>query len=49
MWYNNEENLGIRMNTIPVEDSVYLLFFLLLTITFHERALQRTHGDRSKR
>lgn len=49
VWYNNEENLGIRMNTIPVEDSVYLLFFLLLTITFHERALQRTHGDRSER
>ncbi|HRH37844.1 MAG TPA: lycopene cyclase domain-containing protein [Flavobacteriales bacterium] len=38
VWYNNAENLGIRMNTIPVEDSVYLFFFLLLTITFYERA-----------
>lgn len=45
VWYNNAENLGIRLNTIPVEDSVYLMFFLLLTITFHERALQRAHGD----
>ncbi len=45
VWYNNAENLGVRINTIPIEDSVYLLFFLLLTITFHERALRRTHGD----
>ncbi|MBL0128394.1 MAG: lycopene cyclase domain-containing protein [Flavobacteriales bacterium] len=37
VWYNDAENLGLRMNTIPVEDSVYLLFFLLLTITFYER------------
>ena len=45
MWYNNAENLGIRMNTIPIEDSQYLLFFLLLTITFYERPLKRAHGD----
>ncbi|MBK8614943.1 MAG: lycopene cyclase domain-containing protein [Flavobacteriales bacterium] len=45
VWYDNAENLGIRMNTIPLEDSMYLLFFLLLTITFYERALKREHGD----
>ena len=45
VWYNNAENLGIRMNTIPIEDSQYLLFFLLLTITFYERPLKRAHGD----
>lgn len=45
VWYNDAENLGIRLNTIPLEDSIYLLFFLLLTITFYERALRRTHGD----
>ncbi|MEZ4757223.1 MAG: lycopene cyclase domain-containing protein [Flavobacteriales bacterium] len=45
VWYNNAENLGIRMNTIPIEDSQYLLFFLLLTITFYERPLKRDHGD----
>lgn len=45
VWYNNAENLGIRMNTIPIEDSQYLLFFLLLTITFYERPLKRVHGD----
>ena len=48
VWYNDAENLGIRMNTIPLEDSVYLLFFLLLTITFYERALKREHGDRKR-
>lgn len=41
VWYNDAENLGIRMGTIPVEDSIYLLFFLLLALTFHERALRR--------
>ncbi len=45
VWYNNAENLGLRMGTIPVEDSIYLLFFLLLTITFYERVLRRGHGD----
>ena len=45
VWYDNAENLGIRMNTIPLEDSMYLLFFLLLTITFYERPLRREHGD----
>ena len=47
VWYNDAENLGIRLGTIPVEDSIYLLFFLLLTITFHESALKRAHGDRA--
>ena len=45
VWYNDAENLGLRINTIPIEDSVYLLFFLLLTITFYERPLKRAHGD----
>lgn len=48
VWYDNAENLGIRMNTIPLEDSMYLLFFLLLTITFYERPLRREHGDLPK-
>jgi len=45
VWYSDSENLGIRLNTIPIEDSQYLLFFLLLTITFYERPLKREHGD----
>lgn len=49
VWYNDAENLGIRLNTIPIEDSVYLMFFLLLTISFHEGALDRPHGDHAPR
>ena len=41
VWYNDAENLGLRLNTIPVEDSMYLLFFLLLVTTFYERRLKR--------
>ena len=42
VWYNDAENLGIRLNTIPIEDSVYLFFFLLIVTTFYERALKRS-------
>jgi len=30
VWYNNDENLGIRLFTIPIEDSIYA-FTLILT------------------
>jgi lycopene cyclase domain-containing protein len=34
--YNNEENLALRVFTIPVEDFVYLFTLLLMTVTFYE-------------
>lgn len=41
VWYNDEENLGIRMGTIPVEDSAYafsmILMNLLLFFNFSEK------------
>jgi lycopene cyclase domain-containing protein len=44
VWYDNTENLGIRMGTIPLEDSIYLMLLLLIVTTFYERALDRSHG-----
>jgi len=41
VWYNNEENLGIRIFTIPIEDSVYLLLYLLSITTIYEQILKR--------
>lgn len=32
VWYNDEQNLGIRMGTIPVEDSVYAFSLILLNL-----------------
>ncbi|MBD0832034.1 lycopene cyclase domain-containing protein [Aestuariibaculum sediminum] len=32
VWYDNTENLGIRMFTIPVEDSIYAFSLILLNL-----------------
>jgi len=36
VWYNDAENLGLRIATIPVEDSMYMLLMLLMNTTLYE-------------
>lgn len=36
VWYNDAENLGIRIRTIPVEDSIYAYSMILMNLFFFE-------------
>ena len=41
VWYNNAENLGIRMGTIPVEDSIYAYSMILMNLYYFEYLCSR--------
>jgi lycopene cyclase domain-containing protein len=36
IWYDDQQNLGMRIGTIPVEDILYNLFLFLSVITIYE-------------
>jgi len=37
VWYNNEENLGIRIGTVPVEDIFYAFSMLYMSVILIEK------------
>jgi lycopene cyclase domain-containing protein len=41
VWYNNNFNLGVRIFSIPIEDTMYSMLMLLITISFYEGIRQR--------
>lgn len=50
VWYNNNENLGVRIYTIPVEDALYSMIILLGPVTIVEflKNLDKSYKNRVK-
>lgn len=41
VWYNDAENLGLRISNIPIEDSVYGLLMIFMNIEFYNYFKQK--------
>ncbi len=44
VWYNNAENLGIRLLTIPVEDIFYGFELILLNVFLYQSMIQKANS-----
>jgi len=47
VWYNDAENLGFRLGTIPIEDTMYALSMLLTVFVIMEKAQEKSRTLRS--
>lgn len=48
VWYNDEQNLGFRVFTIPIEDTIYALLLLFMNVSFYEYFMKRKSVNDSK-
>lgn len=49
VWYNNAENLGIRIYTVPLDDFVYLMGLLLPAVNIYQLLLHRFASPRLRK
>ncbi len=49
VWYNNAENMAIRIGTVPIEDSVYALSMLLTVFALMEKFREKSEGNLSEK